>query len=115
MMVDFQFLSLVICSVMGWTLQEVFRLTWPQFSYIASEIQHVQYFKGKNETFFSLCAAFADKADRKQFLKSAEGFVIQKDQPENLNYTEEDLRAAEKRMRDWVKPDVETGKEITLK
>jgi len=113
MTVDFQFLALVICSVMGWTLKEVFSLSWAQFCYISSEVRHLQYMRGKNETFYSICAALGDKKVQQDFLKSAGEFVIQNNQPENLNYSEEDLRAAEKRMREMVKPDVETGKETT--
>ena len=113
MIVDFQFLALVICSVLGWTLKDVFGLTWDQFCYISSEVRHLQYMRGKNETFYSICAALGEKKTRDDFLKSAEEFVKINDQPENLNYTEEDLRAAEKRMRDWIKPDAVTGKETT--
>ena len=111
MKIDFEFLALVICSVFGWTLDDVFNLNWAQFCYISSEVRHIQYMRGKNETFYSICAALGEKKTRDIFLKSAEEFIIKNDQPENPDYTEEDLRAAEKRMRDWVKPDFETGKE----
>lgn len=111
MKVDFQFLALVICSVFGWTLKDVFSLTWGQFCYIASEVRHVQYFRGKNENYFSICAAFGDKNTQKDFLKQSEGFVIQSEQPENMSYTKEDLMAAEKRMRETVQPEVWTKEE----
>ena len=107
-MVNFQFLALVICSTLGWTLKDVFSLQWGQFCYIASVIRHVQYFRGRNENYFSICAAFGDKKTQKDFLKESEGFVIQDEQPENTNYSEEDLRAAEKRMRETVQPEVWT-------
>lgn len=109
MKIDYQFLALAICSVFGWTIEQVFRLTYRQFAYIAQEVQRVQFMRAKNESYFSLCAAFGDKKTQKEFLNASGHFVIQDDCADLYkNISEEDMRKAQERQAKLHQPSTES-------
>lgn len=105
MKVDWQFLALSMCAVFGWTIADVFHLTWPQFMCIGTEIERIEFMRARNEMYFPVCAAFGDKNVQEDFLNSAGKFVLPDDDPVNLSYTEEDLKRAQARMNEHVRMD----------
>lgn len=89
---DYQFIALMICSLLGWSLQQVLNLTWPQFEYISLQLYRLQYQRAKNEIHFGICAAM-DSKNRKTLLGIAGDLFM--DEPEtDLTYTKEELDAA---------------------
>lgn len=80
----------MICSVLGWSLQQVLNLTWPQFVYISCELHRLQYQRAKNEVHFGVCAALGGETNRKNLIDSAGDFFLE----EKQTYTKEDLAAA---------------------
>ena len=91
--IDYQFIALMICSVLGWSLQQVFSLTWAQFTYISCQLYRLQYQRAKNEIHFGVCAALGGETNRQNLIDSAGGFFL--DEPEQkLTYTEEDFKVA---------------------
>lgn len=111
MKVDWQFLALSMCAVFGWTITDVFRLTWPQFMYIGTELERIEFMRARNEMYFPVCAALGDSKTQGEFLASAGRFVLPDDAPVNISYTEEDLKRAQARMNEYVKPEVKTNTE----
>ena len=91
--VDYRFTALLICTVLGWSLQQVLHLTWPQFDYISGQIKRLQYWRAKNEVFFGVAAAFGDKEDKRNLFDSAGDVFVEEPEPE-LTYTQEELAAA---------------------
>ena len=83
----------MICAVLGWSLQQVLGLTWPQFEYISCKLHRLQYQRAKNEVHFGVCAALGGSRNRENLLKSAGDFLMDEPEPE-LTYTQEELEAA---------------------
>ena len=105
MKVDWQFLALSMCAVFGWTISDVFHLTWPQFMYIGTEIERIEFMRARNEMYFPVCAALGDEKTQTEFLESAGKFVLPDEDPVNLSYTKEDLKRAQARMDAHVRMD----------
>ena len=97
-MIDFEFVALCICAVFGWTLPDVFALTWPQFFKVILEVRRIQYQRAKNEVYFGVCAAIGGGEAETDLLNEAGSFMLGEEMPE-LSYTEEELRIAEERMK----------------
>lgn len=97
-MIDFEFLALLICGAFGWTLPQVFSLTMPQFFKAGAEVQRVQFQRAKNEVYFGICAALGGGDTQKDLMESA-GSVLIEDGNALLAYTDDELRAAEERMK----------------
>lgn len=95
-MLDYEFLALLICGAFGWTLPQVFALTWPQFCKVGEEVRRIQFQRAKNEIYFGICAALGG-GEMQEILMQSAGDVITEKQPD-LSYTAEQLAAAEKRM-----------------
>lgn len=109
MKIDYQFLALAICSVFGWTIEQVFSLTYRQFAYIAAQFQRIQFLKAKNESYFSICAAFGDKQTQKEFLNASGHFVIQNDCADLYkNINADDLKKAQERLAKLHQPSTES-------
>ena len=94
--IDYQFVALLTCAVLGWSLGEVLSLTWPQFEYITCQLCRIQYNRAKNEVLFGAAAVLGDKT-REALLKSAGDFFFDDEAPV-LDFTPEQLAAAEVRM-----------------
>ncbi len=99
--VDFEYIALTICAVFGWTLQQVFALTWPQFEKISFEVESLQFARAKNEVYFGICAALGGGKSQENLMDAAGSFVTE-EEPE-LEFTEEELRMAEERMAEELR------------
>lgn len=85
----------------GWTLQQVFGLTWPQFCNVSALLYKVQFQRAKNEVYFGVCAAIGGEDSQKCLMKSAGSFL--KEDETKLEYTEEEYKAAEARLAEIIK------------
>ena len=109
MKIDYQLLALAICSVFGWTIEQVFSLNAVQFRYVASVFQKIEFMRAKNENYFSLCAAFGDKKAQKRFLDASGHFVIQDDCADLYkNINTDDLKKAQERLAKLHQPSTES-------
>lgn len=84
-----------MCAVLGWSLDAVLSLTWPQWEYISCQLCRIQYNRAKNEVRFGVCASIS--AGAAEVLDRSAGDYFFDDAPK-LTYTDEELKIAEARM-----------------
>lgn len=106
--IDYQFIALDMCAVLGWSLQQVFSLTFPQFQYISCQLHKLQYQRAKNEVFFGVAAALGGKDNRENLMASAGGF-LQETEAGNMSYTQEELAAAMDKLNAIIAAEKEQG------
>ncbi len=86
-----------MCAVFGWTLPQVFDLTWPQFVKISTEVRALQFARANNEVRLGICAAISGGESEDALKDIAGSFLI--DDDTKSEYTEEEYRLAEERMK----------------
>lgn len=96
---NFEYIALTMCAVFGWTLPQVFDLTWPQFVKISTEVRSLQFARAKNEVYLGICAAISGGESQEALIDAAGSFLI--DDETKLEYTEEEYRLAEERMKEF--------------
>lgn len=90
-----------MCAVFGWTLPQVFSLTWPQFMKISEEIRSLQIARSKNEVYPGICAAISGGEAQEELMNAAGSFLIE-DEP-HLDYTEEEYQIALERQKEVMR------------
>jgi hypothetical protein len=91
----------MICSMFGWTLQQVFDLNFRQFMKISCEAQRLQFARTKNEVYLGILAAMTGGEAQEALMESAGTFLTEAEP--KLEYTEEEYKAAEARMEAIIK------------
>jgi hypothetical protein len=92
-----------MCQVFGWAIDHVLSMTWPRFRCVAARLNEVVYCKARDEVFLGVVAALGNNNQRKNLFESCGGFFLndkQKQEVANLDYTEEELEFARKRMKE---------------
>ena len=87
--------AVCIAERFGWTIGEVLSLTFPQFLAVAMKLRRLAYRRALDEVFYGVAAAFAGGEVKERLVKDAGDFLEAVELPE---YTEEELRIAQKRM-----------------
>lgn len=98
---NFEYIALTMCAVFGWTLPQVFDLTWPQFVKISTEVRSLQFARAKNEVRLGICAAISGGESEEALNDIAGSFLID-DEPQ-LEYTEEEYQRALERQKEILR------------
>ena len=106
---DFEFCALLACSIFGWTVAEVFDLTFPQFSSVVASLSRLQAWRARGEVFLGITGAFGDEKARNALFDEA-GTLYKEIGAEDYAKVDADaLRKAEERMRQILQERTKDG------